>query len=163
MKPDYPHLPISFDQAEAVMRGFAAQRFFPAEEEARAEITDSILTLVNPKDPSKPVNSTKTPTERLEFLRINMRKVSIVTKGWPGIGEMEAIYCMMFPPGDGMERPFPTTAGYTAEDNAAGTYVPLLPSSEPELLLLEEEKLTPEQITEMSAGFTQALARMTGQ
>lgn len=153
------HARISYEQAEGAMKAMASMAFFPHEPEARNEIVDSLLELVNPKDPTVVFKCKYGPTERLELFRKAFRSLP---KGWPGIGEMEAIYCMMFPPGDGIERGSPATPGYTFEDNITGNGVRLFPREpEPDYKQLAAgEQMTPEEHKQLVEQFTGVLDKM---
>ncbi len=118
---------IELSDALDVVDTFDAMAYFTnVSGPARKVIAESLVRLVNPADPTKPFACKRSPHERLKtFAEAFLR----VPGGWPGIGEMEALYCMLFPPGDGIERGSPVTPGYTFEDHASGNYTPMLPAA----------------------------------
>lgn len=134
--------------ADAVDK-FDSMAYFPQMSGAgRMMIIESLLRLVNTPDGRPLRNShgiliTVPPAERLRrFVEGFVR----VPGGWPGIGEMEALYCRCFPPGDGVERPDTNLPGFRWEDNADGNYTPLLPpATEPEVPLLPAPE--PEEVS----------------
>lgn len=131
--------PITLQQAEEAIDSFDQFPFFnQVGGPARAAIVASLLSLVNVPCPEhedycecpRPalrnrdrIVVAKPPAARLAaFLTAFYR-----LPGWPGIGQMEALYCALFPPGDGLQRPDCEIPGYTPEDNENETNIPLIP------------------------------------
>lgn len=88
--------------------------------------------------------------------------VSTNPNGFPGLSELTILWGNQFCCADGSsETRESAVEGHTFRDHENGAIVPMIAlQPEPELLLLEEEKLTPAERKEMAAGFTLALARV---
>ncbi len=82
--------------------------------------------------------------------------------GFPGLAELSILWGNQFCRPDGSSETRESgVEGHTFADHENGTITPMIPiQPEAELLLLESEKLTPEERKQMADGFTKALTRM---
>jgi len=92
--------------------------FFPSSSETdRATVVDELLCMVH---------------SDAEALWLAYRLVQVFTKGWPGIGEMRALYCKRFKPKDGIElysQQFPD--GFPSEKQLGPIDIPNLEAFDP--------------------------------
>ena len=117
--------------------------FFPSSSETdRATVVDELLCMVH---------------SDAEALWLAYRLVQVFTKGWPGIGEMRALYCKRFKPKDGIElhsQQFPD--GFPSEKQLGPINIPdleifdiknkLNASRAPLQIEAAREQMSPEQI-----------------
>lgn len=162
------------DASQAVAKYFGPMdKFSFMDEAARTGVIESLLELVNSPCPEHPDDYCECPrpilrnsyndkitTAPIDRLRTFAKAFRRLPGGWPGIGEMEAIYAGLYPPGDGIERGSPQTPGYGWNDHASGNYSRMLPESVPEQTALPapEEQLSDEERKALAAQFAGALA-----
>jgi hypothetical protein len=83
------YLALTKDGVERAAGRIFLMPFFPSSSETdRATVVDELLCMVQ---------------SDAEALWLAYRLVQVFTKGWPGIGEMRALYCKRFKPKDGIE------------------------------------------------------------
>lgn len=135
--------PITAAAAAVAVGKFEAMAYFgQVGEGGRTAIIDSLLRIVN--SPCKEHSRSGMPCECERPILRNLAGVAIKTPpserlrqflegflrvpgGWPGLGEMESVYNLLFPCGDGIERSHPRISGLTLEDSEIGSYTSLLP------------------------------------